>query len=465
MPFALCPMRLWGGKMGKKYDMLIRNGLVVTGSGVRKADVGIKGEKIVVVKPGLLDKEASRMIDASGKYVMPGVIDVHVHPVYEDDLGGLSLTAAYGGTTTLIHFAYAKPGMKLIDTIKNYQEEGLKKSYLDFGIHGTLFDPASQIEEIPEAFNLGVASFKMFMTYAKLKWMTDDYHLTAAMDLIAECGGLAMVHAENGLVTDYLEDRSLKKGEDQKKVFLKTRPDLLEAEAIFRALTIAAVTRCPLYIVHLSTAKGVIPIQQARAEGQKVYAETCPQYLTMTDAKLQKSGPLAKIGPPLRTEKDRLTLWKAMKQGIIDVVASDHAPKAKRIEDPFFEAPYGSPQAETMLTVTYDEGINKGRIKPSKLVQLFSENPAKIFGFYPEKGAIQKGSDADLVVFDPKYVHTIQHETQHSGAPYTLYEGRRCLGKPILTMQRGKILVEGGEMRGKPGEGKFLPTKITKVKL
>jgi dihydropyrimidinase len=456
--------RFGGGDMAKSYDVVVKDGLVVTGSKIQKADIGVKGEKIAAIQLSLPTKEAARVIDASGKYVMPGVIDVHVHPVYEDDMGGLSFTAAHGGITTLIHFAYAKPGMKLIDTIKNYQEEGLKKSYLDFGIHGTLFDPSSQIKEIPEAFNLGVASFKMFMTYAKLKWMTDDYHLTEAMDLIAECGGLAMVHAENGLVTDYLEDRSLKKGEDQKKVFLKTRPDLLEAEAIFRALTIAAITRCPLYIVHLSTAKGVIPIQQARAEGQKVYVETCPQYLTMTDAKLQKLGPLAKIGPPLRTEKDRIALWKAMKQGIIDVVASDHAPKAKRIEDPFFEAPYGSPQAETMLTITYDEGVNKGRIKLSKLVQLFSENPAKIFGLYPKKGTIQKGSDADLVIFDPNYVHTIQHKTQHSGAPYTLYGGRRCLGKLILSMQRGKILVEDGELKGRPGEGKFLSTKITKVK-
>jgi len=451
--------------MIKKYDFVVRGGLVVTGSGIRKADVGIKGEKIVAVRPRLLEKEANRAINASGKYVMPGVIDVHVHPVYEDDMGGLSLTAAHGGTTTLIHFAYARPGMKLIDTIKKYQEEGLQKSYLDFGIHGTLFDPASQIEEIPKAFDLGISSFKMFMTYAKLKWMTDDYHLTAAMDLIAECGGLAMVHAENGLVTDYLEDRSLKKGEDQKKVFLKTRPDLLEAEAIFRALTIAAVTHCPLYIVHLSTEKGVVPIQRAKGEGQHVYVETCPQYLTMTDAKLQKLGPLAKIGPPLRTEKDRLALWKAIQKGLIDVVASDHAPKAKRVEDPFFEAPYGSPQAETMLTVTYDEGVNKKRIKPSKLAQLFSENPAKIFGLYPRKGAIQKGSDADLVIFDPKYAYTIKHDNQHSGAPYTVYEGRRCLGKAILTMQRGKILVEDGEMKGKAGEGKFLPTKIIKVKL
>ena len=450
--------------MEKRYDILIQKGLIVSCSGIRKADVAIKGEKIVRVEPGIKREEAGRIIDASGKYVMPGVIDVHVHPVYEDDMGGASLTAAHGGVTTLIHFAYAKPGMKLIDTIKQYQEEGSKKSCLDFGIHGTLFDPASQIEEIPKAFDLGVSSFKMFMAYAKLKWMTDDYHLAKAMDLIAECGGMAMVHAENGLVTDYLEDRSLKRGEDQKKVFLKTRPDYLEAEAIFRAISIAAVTHCPLYVVHLSTARGVLPLQQARAEGQTVYVETCPQYLTMTDAKLQKLGPLAKIGPPLRTEKDRLALWRAIQQGIIDTVASDHAPKAKKLDDPFFESPYGSPQTETMFTVTYDEGVNKRRIKLTKCVQLFSENPAKIFGFYPKKGTIQRGADADLFLFDPKQTHTIRHQTQHSGAPYTLYEGRRGKGKPVLVMQRGKILIEDGEMKGKPGDGKFLSTKIKRVK-
>src|SRR4030043_240805 len=391
--------------MPMKYDVLIQGGMVVTGAGIQKADVAIKGEKIIRVKPRLLQEEAGRVIDASGKYVMPGVIDVHAHPLHEDDMGGLSLTAAHGGVTTLIHVAYAK-----------------------------------------------------------LKWMTDDYHLIKAMDLIAECGGMAMVHAENGLVTDYLEDRSLKRGEDQKAVFLKTRPDYLEAEAIFRAISIAAITRCPLYIVHLRTGRGVVPLQQEGAEGQTIYVESCPQYLTMTDAKLQKLGPLAKIGPPLRTEKDRLALWKAIQKGLVDVVASDHAPKAKKMDDPFFESPYGSPQSETMLTVTYDEGVNRGKIKPTKLVQLFSENPAKIFGLYPKKGTIQKGADADLLIFDPNQIHTIQHQTQHSGAPYTLYEGRRCKGKPILVMQRGKILIENGEIRGRPGEGKFLSTKIKRVK-
>jgi len=409
-------------------------------------------------------KEAGRVVEATGKYVMPGVIDVHAHPVYEDDMGGLSVTAAHGGTTALIHYAYAKPGMKLVDTIKQFKDEGMEKSCLDFGIHGALFDPASQAEEIPKAFRQGVTSFKMFMTYAKLKWMTDDYWLAAAMDLIGANGGLAMVHAENGLVTDYLEDRSLKKGENQRRVFLKTRPDILEAEAIFRAISISAVTRCSLYVVHVSTAKGIVPIERAREDGQTVYAETCPQYLTLTDRELQRKGPLAKIGPPLRQDEDRFALWEAIRRKVVDVVASDHAPKAKKIDDPFFEAPYGTAQSETMLSVTYDEGINSGWINPCRLVQLLSENPAKIFGFYPKKGSIQKGSDADLVLFDPAEIQEIHQRNLHSGAPYTVYEGRKCLGKPLLTMQRGKIIVENGELKASPGSGKFLPTQIKKVK-
>jgi len=450
--------------MTKRFDIVIQGGQLVTGNGIRKADIGIKGEQIITVESNLRREEADGVIDASGKYVFPGIIDVHTHPVYEDDLGGLALSAAHGGTTTVIHFAYAKPGMKLIDTIKKFKDDGAQKSYLDFGIHGALFDPATQIEEIPKAFDLGVTSFKMFMTYAKLKWMTDDYHLTWAMDVIGQCGGLTMVHGEDGLVTDYLEDRSLKKKEDQKVVFLKTRPDDLEADAIYRAIAISAVMDCPLYIVHISTAKGAEVVKQKRSEGLLVYGETCPQYLSLTDADLQRLGPLAKIGPPLRTDMDRFALWKSIQQGHIDVIASDHAAKDKKPNDPFFEAPFGSPQAETMLTICYDEGVNRGRIHPSKLVQVLAENPAKIFGLYPKKGTLEKGSDADLVIFDPSETVTIQAQTQHSRVLYSVYEGRKCLGKPVLTMQRGKVIVENGEMKAKPGEGRFLPTKITKVK-
>jgi len=451
--------------MAKKFDVLIQGGLLVSGSGIRRADIGVQGEKILTVTEGLSAADAVRTIDAAGKYVFPGILDVHTHPVYEDNIQGLSRTAAHGGTTTLIFYAYARPGMKLIETIEAYREDGLKNSFLDFALHGAIFDAASQVPEIPKAFDLGVKSFKMFMTYAKLKWMTDDYHLTWAMDLIAENGGLAMVHAESGLVTDYVEDKSLRRKEDQKEVFVKTRPDYLEAEAVFRAISIAAVMQCPIYIAHLSSARGVFPIQQARGEGQWVYAETCPQYLSLTDEILQKTGPLAKIGPPLRYETDRMALWEAVQKGTIDTIASDHAPKAKKVTDSFFEAPFGSPSAETLLTLTYDEGVNTGRIGVCKLVQLLCENPAKIFGLFPRKGILQEGADADVVVFDPVLAHTIEQRTQHSGAPYTLYEGRKCLGKPVFIMQRGKAVVDKGEMKAKPGAARFYPTRIEKVKL
>lgn len=446
--------------MSYRYDVIICNGTIVNGTGVQKSDIGIKGEKIVSIKKHLIQKDAKQIIDASEKYVMPGVIDVHVHPVYEDNIETLSLTAAFGGITTLIFFAYAKPGMKLVDTVKKYIDEGLENSYLDFGIHATIFDPSNQIEEIPEVFKLGVTSFKMFMTYAKLGWMADDYHLTWAMDIISQCSGLAMVHAENGLVTDYLEDRSLKRGEDPRKVFLKTRPDYLEEEAIFRAITISTITHCPIYIVHLSTERGISPVEKAKKEGKAVFVETCPQYLNLTDSCLKKFGAMAKIGPPLRTERDRIALWNAIKEGIIDTIASDHAPKVKKVEDPFFEAPFGSPQTETMLTITYDEGVNKGKIKLTQLVKLLSENPAKIFGFYPKKGVIREGSDADIVIFDPNQIYIISQKNQHSKAPYTLYEGRRCKGKPILTMQRGKVVIERDELKAKPGDVRFLATKV-----
>jgi dihydropyrimidinase len=343
--------------------------------------------------------------------------------------------------------------MKLIDTIKKFKDEGAQKSYVDFGIHGALFDAASQIEESPKAFDLGVTSFKMFMTYAKLKWMTDDYHLTWAMDVIGQCGGLTMVHAESGLVTDYLEDRSLRKKEDQKVVFVKTRPDYLEAEAIYRAVTISDVMDCPLYIVHISTAKGAEVVAQKRSEGLLVYGETCPQYLSLTDVDLQHSAPWQRLAHHSGQTWIVLPL-EGIAQGHIDVIGSDHAPKDKKLNDPFFEAPFGSPQAETMLTITYDEGVNTGRIHPSKLVQVLSENPAKIFGLYPKKGILEKGSDADLVLFDPSETVTIQSQNQHSGARYTVYEGGD-VGKPVLTMQRGRSCRKW-EMKGKPEKVSFL---------
>lgn len=443
--------------MNKEFDLVVKGGLVVGSKGIRKADIAISGGIIASVQEEIEERLAWEVIDASGKFLFPGILDVHVHPVYLDNMQATSLTAAHGGTTTLIHFAYAKPGERLVDVLERFKEEGSRTSLLDFGLHGGLLEADKQAREIPEAFKLGVKSFKMFMAYARLGWMTDDYYLMAAMDLIAANGGLAMVHAESGLAIQYLEDKYIAKGSDPAQ-FMKTTPDELEAEAIFRAISFASVTGSPLYIPHLSGAAGVDIIGRAKRKGQAIYAETCPQYLSLTSEEVIRRGALAKIGPPLRTDADREALWRGIRTGVIDVIASDHAPKAKDTKADFFTQSFGSPQAETMLTIAYDEGVNLGKIDLCSLVRVLCENPAKIFGLYPQKGALEVGSDADLVLFDPSLSHAITAEKQHTNATYTLYEGRQCLGAPILSMQRGRVILKDGEVKAQPGQGRFLST-------
>ena len=438
-------------------DGIIRNGRVVTAQGVRTADIAIE-QGIIRAVGSDLGRSSAPAIDAEGLLVLPGVIDVHTHPVYLDDLASLPVTAAHGGVTTVIHYAYAKPGEGLMEAIDRFREESLGVSVLDFALHGGLFDPANQSHEIPQAHAAGVTSHKMFMTYAKLGWMTDDYQLMRTLDILGRVGGMGMVHAENGLATDYLEDRTLAAKEDPLEAFVATRPAILEAEAIHRAIAMAQVAGCPLYIPHMTARLGINEVARARAAGYRVYAEACPQYLTLTDADLRRLGPLVKIGPPLRSEEDRLALWRALADGVLDTVASDHAAKDKRQDDDFFAAPYGSPQVETMLPLVYDGGVNGERITLSRLARVMSENPARIFGLYPKKGAILPGSDADLVLFDPTAEETITHATQHSNAAYTAYEGRPVRGRVVLSMQRGEILVEEGKLKAKPGCGQFLRT-------
>ena len=444
--------------MKEKYDLVIKGGQVVYSKSIKRIDIGIKAGKISTLAPGLSDSDATEVIDATGQCVLPGLLDVHVHPVYVDSIADCSLLGAFGGITTMIHYAYAHPGKGLADTVEKFINEGKETSYTDFAIHGAMFDPENQIQDTEHCVEMGVNSFKMFMTYAKLGWMTDDYFLAKAMDVIAQLGGLAMVHAEDGLSIDYLEDKY--RNEPPKEAFLKMRPDALEADAVFRAISIAEVMDCSLYIAHVSAARGLDPIRMAREKGQTVYVETCPQYLCLTDEAVQEKGPLAKIGPPLRTAQDNQALWEALKSGLIDVIASDHAPKDKKIDDDFFDAPFGSPSSETMFPVVYQRGINEERLDLCTIIRALSETPAKIFGLYPRKGTISEGSDADLVIFDPNREHTITQATQHSHAPYTLYEGWECLGIPHTVMQSGKIVVQGGEMKGKRGQGSFMPTKI-----
>lgn len=441
---------------------LIRGGTVVDAGRCEKADVLLRGETVDRVAADLA--AADRVIDATGCYVLPGVVDVHTHPVYVDDLESLPVTAAHGGVTTVIHYAYAKPGTGLVEAIRGFREEAERVSILDFALHGGLFDPKRQSGEIPAAMAEGVTSFKMFMTYAKLGWMTDDYQLMRTLDLLGRVGGMGIVHAENGLATDYLEDACNMAGVDPVEAFVRTRPAALEAEAVGRAIAMAEVAGCSLYIPHVSAARALDVIAAARRAGRRVYAETCPQYLTLTNQDLLEKKALLKIGPPLREETDRDALWRGLADGVLDTVASDHAAKDKRVEDEFFAAPYGSPQVETMLQLVHD-GVARGRLTFERLVRVLCENPARIFGLYPKKGTLQPGSDADLVIFNPSARARIGHGTQHSRASYTAYEGRSVAGAPVLTMQRGEILVARGERVASAGRGRFLATAAGRADL
>jgi len=442
--------------MGEHFDLLLSGGVLVSGNGLFRSDVAIRDGKIAEINSSISHWSAREVLDVRGKLIFPGVIDVHTHPLYEDDFETTSLTAAWGGTTTLIHYAYAFHNQNVAEAIEKTIAEASRVSYLDFGLHLGLFQVEKQYRQIPDAFQFGVRTFKMFMTYAKLGRMTSDYYLAAAMDLIAKHGGMAMVHAENGLATDYLEDKFNSEGVPAIEAFTRMRPAALEAEAINRAIAIAEVSGCSIYIPHLSAGRGLEPVARARSVGQPVFAETCPQYLVLTERDLFRWGPLAKIGPPLRTLEDNEALWRGLIDGTIDVVASDHAPKAKRREEDFFEAAYGSPQAETLLTIMYDRGVNGGRISLPRLTQLLSEAPARIFGLYPRKGSLQVGSDADIVIFDPTVRHVLSGKTQHSKAGYTLYEGRECLGRPWMTLQRGRVVLDRDRLVASPGDGHFI---------
>jgi dihydropyrimidinase len=444
--------------MTKAFDLLLTGGVVVTGQGMHRADVGVRGESVAAVEPGLDGRDAAEVIDVSGRFVFPGVVDVHVHPVYLDSVEDCSRIAAYGGTTTLLHFAYARTGENLLENVREMKRDGLENSILDFGLHGGLFEAPKQLADIPQVFELGVSSFKFFMPYIKEGWTTDDYHLMKAMDMLSELGGMAMVHAENGGAVDYLEDKYLTGPDASAEYFVATHPAAMEEEAIFRAIRMAEVTGCPLYIPHNTTARAMRHIREAREAGLSVFGETCPQYLTLTEEVIEERGALAKIGPPIRTAEDRTAMWRGLADDTLQVVGTDHAPKAKDVDGDFLKQPFGSPQIETLLPLVYDGGVNAGHMSPVRVAQVVCENPARIFGLYPQKGTIAVGSDADLVVFDPNRAFTIRAENQHSNAGYTLYEGHTVLGWPEMSFQRGDRVLWEGEVVAEPGEGQFLAT-------
>jgi len=460
-----------------KADCVIRGGLVVSGKGITRADILVGNGVIQQVGENL---EAPKAIDASGKYVLPGILDVHNHPVYADKMDTFSISAAYGGVTTIIPFfgnlaAWGTPG-KTSEVIKRMIEEGERISYLDFAVHATFVAEDDVRTEIPELLRIGVPSFKMFMTYPKRGMMMPDDKMLAAMAVAAAEGGMAMVHAENGYAIDYLVDKFTAEGKVSREYFMPSQPNILEVDAVQKAATYAALTDCPLYYVHLSAREVPEIITGMKQEGRRIYGETCPQYLSLTNQAVLERGALGKVGPPLREKEDNEAIWRGLASHAIDTVASDSCnvkmeqkewggaskdfiagPGAKPRPGNIFEARFGMPSVEPMLQVVYHDGVNGGRITLPRLVQTMCENPAKIFGLYPKKGVIQEGSDADIVVFDPAIPFTLSAEKMHGNADYTLFEGKEVMGAPVFSMQRGEVIIEDGQLRRKQGSAKFLP--------
>jgi dihydropyrimidinase len=415
---------------------------------------------------------ADRVIDAQGRYVLPGLIDCHLHigPEY-DNWQIASQAAALTGLTTLLPFVVYDDAKQetLPAAIGRLREEAEAASVLDVGFHFILNHQPYILAGIPEAVRLGVTSFKMFMTYKKRpNRMVSDEFMAKAMELIGRQGALCQLHCENGDVLCYLEDRAIAAGHTHPRDFPATCPDWTEEEAIHRAILIGGLTGCPVYVVHLSTELGLERIKRAQAEGQRVWTETCPQYLLLSDAEMERLGPFAKIGPPLRPDKgpDREALWRGVEQGFIATIASDHSPRVPSAKEPGWKnifvypdgkpIPFGAPSLETLVPLVYEEGVAKRGLPITWMARVLAENPARIFGLYPRKGAIRVGADADLTIWDPDGQTAIQAMHHLGVAGFTPYEGWTVRGRPTTTLVRGQVVLNDGRLEQKPGYGRYL---------
>ena len=454
-----------------RVDTIVRGGQVVTSSQVYDAAIAISGEKIVALGPESLLPPADRYIDAEGKLVLPGLIDCHVHLDRIDDYALGSRAAAYAGLTTLIPFGNydVEADESLPAAIHRTREEVNAAALVDFGFHFILQNRPSILNGLRQAMELGVKSYKMFMTYKKRPYrMCDDDYICKTMEMVAAGGGLLQLHCESGNIIEYLENKLIAEGHTHPTDFPAACPDWAEEEAINRAIQMGAATRCPTYVVHLSTQLGLERIKRAQAAGQTVWTETCPHYLLLSDAEMASKGPLAKIGPPLRPDggPDREALWRGLELGQTSIVSSDHAPYPYDLKqvgwDNIFvtpdgaSVPFGSPGIETIVSLMYSEGVVKRELPIWWLARVMSENPARIFGLYPRKGTIQVGSDADLLIMDPAGDRIITAKDHQSNAGYSLFEGWQVKGRPWMTLLRGQVLLNQGKLEQKPGYGRFL---------
>ncbi|MGH8925820.1 MAG: dihydropyrimidinase [Acidimicrobiia bacterium] len=459
-------------------SILIKNGTVITHAGQQEADVLVVGEKVASLSARGTEVEADEIIDAQGKYVVPGGIDVHTH--MELPFGGTfasdnfetgTRAAAWGGTTTIVDFAVQTKGQNLMNGYEAWREKAEGNCAIDYGFHLIVGDVTDQsLKEMDIAMGEGVTSFKMFMAYPGVFYSTDG-EIFRAMQKAAENGATIMMHAENGIAIDVLIAQALERGETDPIYHGIVRRSILEGEATHRAIKLAELAGCPLYVVHLSALEALAEVTNARDEGLNVFAETCPQYLFLDLDDLGNGFEGAKFvcSPPLRdrAEGHQEALWSGLATNDLQIVSTDHCPfcfedhpelgRQKRLgEGDFSKIPNGLPGVEHRVELMYHGAVAEERLALERWVEVCATTPARMFGLFPRKGTIAVGSDADIVIFDPKRRHRLSAETHHMRTDYSCYEGLEVSGGVDTVLSRGRIIISGEQYHGRKGDGQYL---------
>ncbi len=452
-------------------SLLIKGGRIVTASDDYVADVFVDDERISLIGEDL-DVAADRVVDATGKYVLPGCIDPHTHldmpfggTVTIDDFESGQTAAAFGGTTCHVDFAIQAQGTSFAETLETWHGKANGKTLIDYGFHIAVTDlkDGGTLEELATLPEQGITSYKLFMAY-KGALMVDDETLFRTMETASQTGALVMTHCENGDMVDVLVRQALEAGHTEPLYHALTRPPEAEGEATNRAIHLARIAGAPLYVVHVTCREAVEPIARAREAGWRVWGETCTQYFfnSLDDiAKPNFEGAKYVYSPPVRDKSNWDVLWNAVRSDALSAISTDHCAflwdgQKTLGKDDFSKIPNGGPGLENRLQMIHEFGVRAGRITLNRMVELLATNPARLFGLYPRKGTLAVGSDADIVVFDPKKKVTISAATHHSKADYNLYEGTEVTGSPELVLLRGHVLVENDTLVASPGVGQFV---------
>jgi len=458
----------------RAFDLVIRGGTVATEADTMQADVGIRGETVAALGRDLAPGRSE--IDARGKLVLPGGVDSHAHIeqlsasglMNADTFHSATTAAAFGGTTTVIPFAAQHVGMSLAKVVEDYHRLAERGAVIDYAFHMIIADPTDDVlkRELPALVKGGHSSIKLFMTYDRLR--LDDEQILDVLAAARDNRAMVMVHAENHGMIAWMSKRLLAGGYRVPKYHALSHPRAAEAEAFTRLIACAELIDQPIMIYHVSTAEGAAVIHQARARGLKIFAETCPHYLLLTKADLDRpglEGAKWMCSPPLREASDNEALWQALAVGDLQVVSSDHAPyafdstgKLAAGDEPDFKhIANGLPGLEARLPLLFSAMVSDSRFDVNRFVAWTSTEPAKIYGLHPRKGSIAIGSDADIAIWDPVRKVTFDDQTVKDRTGYTPWTGRTVKGWPVMVLRRGEVLVENGELKAAPGSGRFLP--------